>query len=190
MKKKIITIAGKLGSGKSSTGNMLAYNLGYKRFSMGDIQRRYAEELGMTFADYCEMQNTDHSIDKKVDQYQKEISEKEDSFVLDSRLGWYFIPNSFKVFLELPDEIAVERIMSDAHVNTLRRVENISSNAEEVGRSLTHRVDSEKKRYVDLYNIQDHFDHSHYDLVVRTDKHPIEEVVAIIQDAYEQWLSS
>lgn len=190
MKKKIITIAGKLGSGKSSTGNMLAQNLGYERFSMGDIQRKYAEELGMTFADYCEMQKIDHSIDKKVDQYQKKISEEKDSFILDSRLGWYFIPNSFKVFLDIPNEIAAERIMADARVNTLRRVENISSNISHVKKSLVNRVDSEKKRYLDLYNIHNHFDHSHYDIVVRTDKHSIEEVVAIIQNAYKHWLSS
>jgi len=189
MKKNIITIAGKLGSGKSSTGNLLAKKIGYKRFSMGDIQRAYAEKLGMTFAEYCEMQKTNHDIDKKVDQYQKEISEKENFFILDSRLGWYFIPDSFKVFLELPDDIAAQRIMDDASVNVLRQVEQVSSDIEDVKKSLIHRVESERKRYLDLYNIENHFDHSHYDLTVRTDKHSIEEVVDIIQKAYEQWLS-
>lgn len=186
MKKEIITIAGKLGSGKSSTGNKLAEIFGYKRFSMGDLQRKYAETLGMDFTSYAEMQKTDHTIDKKIDEYQREIGDTENKFILDSRLGWFFIPESFKVFLDLPIEISAERIMQDAQVNPHRITEVITSK-EDVIERIKHRVDSERVRYKDLYNIENHFDVSHFDIVIDTSTHTLEEVVAIIKESYENW---
>ncbi len=186
MKKSIITIGGTLGSGKSSTGNMLAHELGFSRFSMGDVQRDYAKKLNMDFTAFSEMQKTDHTIDKEVDAYQQELAETKDNFVLDSRLGWFFIPESFKVFLEVPEDIAAERIIKDAEQNKNRDVE-IIENKEDVIERIWHRAESERKRYKDLYGIEDHFDRSHYDLVVRTDQHNLKEVVAIIQEAYEAW---
>ncbi len=186
MKKSVITIGGTLGSGKSSTGNLLAEGLDLQRFSMGDVQREYAKKLNMDFTAFSEMQKTDHTIDKQVDAYQQEIAKEKDNFILDSRLGWYFIPESFKVFLEVPEDIAAERIMQDAERNPHRNVEIIESK-EDVIERIQHRVDSERKRYKDLYGIEDHFDRRHYDLVVRTDQHNLKEVVAIIREAYEAW---
>ncbi len=186
MKKTIITIGGTLGSGKSSTGNCLADILGFKRYSMGDLQRQYAEKLGMDFSAYSEMQKTDHSIDKKVDEYQKELAEKEDNFILDSRLGWFFIPNSFKVFLTLPIKTAAERIVNDAKNNPTRKVEEIE-NVSDAIQKIEHRIESEKDRYQKLYGIENHFDPQHYDLVIDTSKHALSEVVVIIQEAYESW---
>lgn len=186
MKKEIITIAGKLGSGKSSTGNRLAELLGYQRFSMGDLQRKYAEDLGMDFTSYSEMQKTDHSIDKKVDEYQQEIGRREDKFILDSRLGWFFIPDSFKVFLDLPLSISADRIIKDAQTNPHRITEIIESK-EDVMRRIEHRAESEKIRYKDLYNIDDHFNPEHFDVIIDTSKHNLPEVVAIIMEAYEKW---
>lgn len=187
MKKHIITLAGKPGSGKSSTGIKLAEVLGYKRFSMGDLQRNYSEGLGMDLASYSEMQKTDHTIDKKVDEYQREVGEREDNFVLDSRLGWYFIPQSFKVLLDLPAEIAVGRIMKDAESNPTRKVEKVETRGEMVT-AMNARIDSERSRYKDLYAIENHFETSNFDLVVDTQQHNLDEVVGIIQQAYEQWL--
>lgn len=186
MKKNIITIGGTLGSGKSSTGNSLASLLGYKRYSMGDLQRQYAEKLGMNFSAYNEMQKTDHTIDKQVDEYQQELAEKEDNFILDSRLGWFFIPDSFKVFLILPVEIAAERIMNDAKSNPTRKVEEVASVSDAIEK-IERRIESEKDRYQKLYGIENHFDPKHYDVVIDTSKHTLPEVVAIIQALYEAW---
>ena len=186
MKKSIITIGGTLGSGKSSTGNTLAGILGLKRFSMGDLQRKYAEQFGMDFTAYCEMQKTDPATDRKVDEYQKEIAKKEDNFILDSRLGWFFIPDSFKVFLTLPVQIAAKRIVDDAKNNPARNVEQIE-NVEDAIQKIEHRIESERERYKNLYGIENHFDLNHYDLVIDTSKHTLPEVVGIIQKAYEAW---
>ena len=153
---------------------------------MGDLQRKYSEDLGMDFASYSEMQKTDHTIDKKIDEYQREIGEVEDNFILDSRLGWYFIPQSFKVLLDLSAEIAVDRIMKDMENNPTRKVEKVDTR-EDMIVAMNARIDSEKIRYQDLYAIANHFDPNNFDLVVDTQQHSLEEVVDIIQKAYEKW---
>ncbi len=185
-KKSIITIGGTLGSGKSSTGDLLANQLDFQRFSMGNVQREFSKKLGMDFTTFHEMLKSDPTIDGKVDRYQQELAQEQDNFVIDSRLGWYFIPQSFKVFLEVPQEVAAERIIQDAQQNSNRAVEVIE-NKEDVIERIKHRLDSERKRYKDLYQIEDHFDRGNYDLVIQTDKHNLEEVVAIIKEAYEKW---
>ena len=44
-KKEIITINGSLGSGKSSTADLVAKELGFMRFSSGDFMRKINHEL-------------------------------------------------------------------------------------------------------------------------------------------------
>ncbi len=44
----IITLMGTPGAGKSTLGRLLAQKLGYKQYSMGDLQRRIAQEHGWT----------------------------------------------------------------------------------------------------------------------------------------------
>src|ERR1035437_7748083 len=99
-KKHIITIAGKLGSGKSSTAKMVSEILNYKHYSTGDFMRSIADQKGVPLGELNKIAETDPSIDKMLDDRNKEIGTMED-IVLDSRLGFYFIPESFKVFLEL-----------------------------------------------------------------------------------------
>lgn len=50
-KKHLITITGKIGSGKSSTVRELAKCLGYETFSAGDTWRALAKERAMTIKD-------------------------------------------------------------------------------------------------------------------------------------------
>src|ERR1035437_2410244 len=109
-KKHIITIAGKLGSGKSSTAKMVAEILNYKHYSTGDFMRSIADEKGIPLVKFNKIAENDPSIDKILDDRNKEIGNME-NIVLDSRLGFYFIPESFKVFLELDPSIASERIL-------------------------------------------------------------------------------
>jgi len=71
-----ITIAGKLGSGKSSTANKVASVLGYTRASTGDFMRKMAEEKGMTLQELSTSAESDPSFDIKLDDYNKEIGKK------------------------------------------------------------------------------------------------------------------
>ncbi|MGZ6005361.1 MAG: nucleoside monophosphate kinase, partial [Candidatus Saccharimonadales bacterium] len=47
MKRQIITIAGRPGSGKSTTAKMVASKLSFEHFSSGDLFRAIAKEWGI-----------------------------------------------------------------------------------------------------------------------------------------------
>jgi cytidylate kinase len=186
-KKHIITIAGRLGGGKSSTANKLAERLGYQRFSSGDFFRTIAEKHTVTLQELSEMAERDPSIDHEIDDEVRRTGEK-DNLVIDSRLAFHWIPESFKVYLFLRPEIAAERILLDAQNNPNRYTEGYASfTKESVTTSITERLESEKKRYLSLYNL-DHTNPENFDLVIDTEKNNLDEVVEIILEKYQSWL--
>ena len=104
MKKEIITITGTLGSGKSSTADRVAAKLGFKRFSSGDFMRKLAVEMGISLNDLSIKAQTDPDIDIKIDEEVKKAGDDE-KIVIDSRLAFHWIPESFKVYPETKREL-------------------------------------------------------------------------------------
>ncbi len=190
-KKHIITIAGKLGSGKSSTAKMVADILDYTHYSTGDFMRSIADDKGVSLGELSKMAETDLSIDKMLDDRNLGIGEME-NVVLDSRLGFYFIPNSFKVFLELDPETASERILKDKESNPNRSKEDSDSfnTKESILEKINHRLLSERKRYKDLYEIEDHTSPDNFDLVINTKEISLKEVSKKVIEGYSNWLNN
>ncbi len=191
MKKHIITIAGSLGGGKSSTAKSLAKNLLYEHYSTGDFMREIANKKGISLGDLGKMAETDKSIDEILDNHNKNLG-KLNNIVLDSRLGFYFIPNSFKVFLQLNFEMAAERILLDKKDNPNRQTEATGdfSTKESIMKKIKNRSLNEKKRYKKLYNIEDQASPKNFDLVIDTAQIPLDEVVKIIITKYKKWLKN
>lgn len=185
-KKEIITIAGVPGSGKSSTADNVAKALGFKRFSSGDFMRKIAMDRGISLNELSAQAETDESIDVSIDNEVRNAGTGE-KLVIDSRLAFHWIPNSFKVFLDLPLEISKERILNNLKHNKLRQQSEGIADIDEIYKKITERLESEKKRYKELYSI-DHTDKSNFDLVVDTNKNNLEEVVEIILAGYKKWL--
>jgi CMP/dCMP kinase len=186
MKKEIITINGTLGSGKSSTADRVAKELGYKRFSSGDFFRKIGLELGISLNEVSTKAEVDKEIDRRTDQELQKLNSG-NKIVIDSRLAFHWIPDSFKVYLDLPPEIAKERILHDLKTNPLREKSEKSETAEEVYQKMTDRLESEKKRYQYLYGV-DHTDKRNFDLVIDTNQNNLDEVVKIIVTEYKKWL--
>ncbi len=186
-KKEIITICGSLGGGKSSTANEVAKQLNYRHFSSGDLFRQIGLKLGISLDEISKRAEVAEKIDLITDEEVRKLGD-EKQIVIDSRLAFHWIPESFKVYLKLPPEIAKERILSNLKVNKLRRQSENSMNAEEILQKITTRLESEKKRYKELYNL-DHTDENNYDLVIDTNKNNLEEVVNIIVTEYKKWLN-
>jgi cytidylate kinase len=189
-KKEIITIAGANGAGKSSTSKKVAEILGFEHFSSGDFMRKIAKENNMTLEELGKIAEKEDWVDKKIDDYVKEVGLKEKA-IIDSRLAFHFIPNSFKVYLDLDPKIAAERMLNDMKNNPARHIENEGKieSIEKMAEKSAKRLASERKRYFDLYGIEDHKDKKKFDLIVDTDKNNLEQVVGIVVSEYKKWIN-
>lgn len=186
MQKHIITIAGKPGSGKSTTAKLLAEELQLERYSTGDFFREIGQEMGLDVLAANKAAADRKEIDHRVDERQKELGASEDNFVIDARLGWFFIPNSFKVYLDLDFQVAAQRVLSG--VSPERRAsEHLPDDPKEYANQLAERLVSESARYESLYGVNPS-ELKHYDLVVDTGDLTPEEVATQIVAAYSQWL--
>lgn len=181
--KDIITIAGTLGSGKSSTAKALAAALGFTHFSSGDLFRKIAEERGESIEAINLSAEVQKDIDYKVDELLRTMYAEQDGMVIDSRMAWHWMPDSFKVFLQLDTDTAAERIFS--HMQESGRVSEAATSVDEVKASIERRLASEQKRYFDLYGV-DPRDPSNYDLVIDTKHNDLKTVIAMVLEAFEE----
>ena len=186
-RKHIITLSGKPGSGKSSTADRVAELLGYTRYSSGQIVRSILEKENMTMQEYNERAEDDHALDAKVDEALRSLRDRQD-IVIDSRLGFYWIPESFKVYLELDIDVATARIFTDIHSGQERSGESYQTLAE-ASSLVRSRMQTEHDRFSNMYRV-DPFDTTHFDLVVDTSRHSPETVALTVFDYYRSWLDS
>jgi len=188
-KKHIITISGKPGSGKSSTADKVAEMLSYTRHSSGDMVRNILAREGMTLKEYNLKAQDDHALDDKIDIYLRNLRSKND-IVIDSRLGFYWIPESFKVYLDLDMQVATVRIYKDAVSNNMRLKsgETVNSLAL-VAEQVQNRMEIERDRFRNLYNV-DPYNTAHFDLVIDTSRHSPQTVALTVFDVYRRWLKT
>ena len=167
----IITISGRPGSGKSAVAIRVAGELGIRHISAGDFMREMAAERGVSILELSRSAEGDEAIDHEIDARTTRFADRGGDFVMDARLGWYFIPDSVKVFLDVRPEIAAGRIYGAG-----RGAEHENVDLETTMRAIETRTMSESARYEEYYGI-DYLDSDHYDLVVDTSDLPIETVV-------------
>lgn len=175
----IVTLAGHLGSGKSSLAKKLCTELGADFYSTGAAQRKLADELGVTTLELNQMAETDKSIDDRIDSIFAELSDTDVPLVVDSRMAFHFIPRSFKIRLTVDAKIAAERIMNDDK----RSSENYES-LEEAIDMIEKRRSSEQARFIRYYDV-DIENPDNYDLIIDTSDKPVEEVNKLVCDALQ-----
>lgn len=167
----IITISGMPGSGKSTVGRVLAKQLGYRFYSMGDLRGKMAMDRGMTIEELNELGKREAWTDHETDMYQERLGKTEDDFVIDSWAGFHFIPQGFKVFLDVDLRSAAARIFKDQ-----RPDEKPAASAEEMYERLMARVEDTDARFKKYYNFSFQ-DRSKFDLTIDTTHQSPEEVV-------------
>ena len=175
-----ISLAGDLGSGKSTVGKILAKALGAAVYSTGTIQRRIAEEMGMTTLQLNQYMETHPEIDGKIDDGLRALETEDADLIIDSRMAWHFVPSSFAVYMAADAYVSAERIWKAG-----RSSEPFAS-VEEAVRSVADRRASEMRRYSQLYGVNIK-DLENYDYVVDTSFVPPETVAAHILDHYEKY---
>ena len=172
-----ITITGDLGSGKSAVSRILCDRTGFTYVSTGRIQRQIAEEMGIDTLELNRLADVDPSIDERIDGIFIQLGNDPGNFIIDSRMAWFFLPDSFKVYLQADVHIAAARILSDPTRNS----EQYASLDEAVAK-ITARKQSENARFLKKYGA-DSTNLSNFDLVVDTTKYSVEEVAALILGA-------
>ena len=158
----IITIAGNAGSGKSTAARLVAEKLKFRHYSVGDLMRQIARKRKLTLLQVSKLAEKSRDIDEELDDMQAELGRFERNFVLDSRLGWHFIPKSFKVFLKVDLKEGARRIFDDR-----RKGEEENKSLKETIENIKKRKASELKRYKKYYNLNP-YSRKHYDLVIDT----------------------
>ncbi len=179
MKDKI-SLAGDLGSGKSTVSEILIKRLGAEYYSTGAIVRSVAEKHGMTIGELNIYMETHPEIDHEIDDGLVALGEEDKLLIIDSRMAWHFTPGTFKIYLSTDIETSAVRIMSaerkGEHAETL----------EDTVKQTKSRRDSEKKRYFEQYGV-DIKDLSNYSLIVDTTIAAPDEIADCICTAFEIW---
>jgi CMP/dCMP kinase len=176
-----ISISGDLGSGKSMLAKSLETNLNFKLISVGVIQRKLAQKYGMGTTEFNKYMETHPEIDIECDKMVSDYGKTEESLILDSRLAWNFVPQSFKIHLIVNKKIAAQRIFND----TVRENEKYQS-IEETIQSNSERRSSEVLRFKQQYNV-DIDDLWNYDLVIDTSYATPDEIFNKVLDEFNKW---
>jgi cytidylate kinase len=175
-----ISITGELGSGKSTVSRILQEKYNLKLYSVGTIQRALAEQHGMDILDFNKYMETHPEIDNEIDDKLAEIGRRPENMILDSRMAWHFVPDSYKVFLTVDTRVAAQRIM-DADRGAIECYDDI----EDACQKITERKESENYRYKTIYDV-DCADLCNYNLIVDTSDRTPEEVADIIIKNFEK----
>jgi len=158
-----ITISGKPGAGKTTIAKLLAQRLNLKFYEMGRIVQKIALSRGLSVGELMQAGKTDPSIDKEIDAEQKNLGEKQDNFVIDGRISWFFIPNAVHVFLDVDEHVAAERIFKKPREPD----EPQYKSADDVQKDIHARLLADRERYQKYYGI-DYLDTENYDIVINT----------------------
>ena len=142
--------------------------------------REMAAERDMSILELSRSAEEGDMIDREIDARTARLAEESSDFVIDARLGWYFAPDSVRVFLEVRPEVAAQRVYE-----AQRGSEHENVNLAQTRAAIESRTESERKRYLDYYDL-DYTDHSHYDLVVDTSEKTIDEVVTAVLEHVRQ----
>ncbi len=170
-----ITIFGMAGTGKTSTGKEIAKRLGYKFFSGGDFARATAANLGVTLNEIDELSKHDSKYDIERDRVIVDFGKTHPDFVVEARLAWHFIPDSFRICFKCHFDERTRRIAG-------REGKDLA----QVRAETREREASIYERFDKYYGLKNFEDEKNFDLIVDTEKNNFNQVVEIIMRALKE----
>lgn len=182
-KRKIISMAGDLGSGKTTVTNLIQEKLKYPIHRNGEYFRKLAIDMGMNVTEFNEYVKTHPEIDNQIENSARKAADENEELIIDARLGWYAVPESFKVYLTVDIDEAAKRAFYDPNRKKSESFETI----EEQKADIEKRFALENERYFNLYGIHKE-DKSNYDLVIDTTYISQTEVAKKVIESYEKWI--
>ncbi len=178
-----ITMAGKLGSGKSTIAKLLNERHGFEIYSTGKIQRELAKSFGVSTLEMNQMMSKDTKYDHMIDDEVTRISidREADKLLFDSRMAWHFAKNSFKVFFTIDPQIAAQRVMKNP-----RGEEETYKDVDDCREKLILRSLVENERFKEIYGT-DNLNYANYDLVIDTSYETPDNICNLIFEEYEKF---
>lgn len=184
-KKNIISLAGDLASGKGAVSDILIRDLNYGIYRNGEYARKLAKDMGLDITSFNEYLSEHPEIDIQIEKSAAEYAKNHDNFIIDARLGWYAVPESFKVYLKVDIDVAAKRAFNDSK----RKNTESFATIEEQKADLEKRFKLENERYWKLYKVHKE-DMSNYDFVIDTTNLTPEQTAEKIKKAYLAWLEN
>lgn len=164
-----ITICGLAGTGTSTLAKKLAEKLNYPHTSSGNIFRQMAKEKNLTLEQLELLSESDPKFDNQLDERIADYGKTHPDCVIDSRLAWYFVPDSLKVKLDCNYHDRINRVavrdkisFEQAETETVIREKSITD------------------RYLRYYNIKDFLSDSNFDLAIDTTQVSSDDAVSMI----------
>lgn len=182
-KRNIISLAGDLAAGKGTVSKILIKDLDYGIYRNGEYARKLARDMGLDITSFNAYLVDHPEIDLQIEKSASEYAKDHDNFIIDARLGWYAVPESFKVYLRVDIDVAAQRAFNDLN----RKSSESFATVEEQKADMQKRFEMENERYWNLYHVRKE-DMSNYDLVVDTTNMTPEEVAEEIKNKYKKWL--
>jgi cytidylate kinase len=129
--------------------------------------------------------HSENEVDAYIDSRTKEVARMQagERVIFDSRLAWYFVPESFKTYLTVSPEIAARRVFEGRK----EEVERYSSEVEAY-RQLSERKALEDMRFKNLYGV-DCNDLNNYHLILDTGNLSPDEVAKKLFEECEAYYS-
>jgi len=161
---KKITLSGKVASGKSSVGKLLAEKLNYQFYSIGNKTREYAKNKGLTIVEFQKECLKDSNIDKLIDTQFTDECNQQENLVVDYRLGFNFIKNAFHIYLNITNDQANKRLLA-------------ANRANESHFTIKERNETFKNQFQNAYQL-DYTNTKHYNLTIEVSKFKTPEEIA------------
>ena len=179
----LISITGKLGSGKSTVCSILKEKYGFTIYSTGAIQREYARKLGISTLELNKRMKENPGLDDEIDNAVREMSiiHKGEDMIFDSRMAWHFALDTFKIFLNIDPEEAAKRVFYNR-----TSAEESYCDVDDACSKLVERSAVERKRFIEIYGV-DYYDFNNFNLVVDTTSKTPDEVVSVIMEYYKMY---
>lgn len=184
-KRNIISLAGDLASGKGTVSNILIQELNFGVYRNGEYVRKLAKEQGLDITSFNAYLSEHPEIDQQIEKSASEYAKTHDNFIIDARLGWYAVPESFKVYMKVDIDESAKRAFYDETRKETEKFDTIEEQRDDIAR----RYKMENERYWKIYGIRKE-DMNNYDLVIDTTHLSPEEVAKMIKEEYFKWLEA
>ena len=182
----IITITGKPCSGKGTTSKLFCQKYNFEYIGTGNMFREFAKQYGYdNILEFQQKSDKIKDIDNEIDNKTIEIGKTRlnDNIVFDSRLAWFFIPNSFKVFIDIDDDTAASRLLN------ANRDTELAQDINQAKKQLQDRWLTENLRYQRIYNT-DNLNLKNYDFVISSKNLTPEEIADKIYEEYLNFIKN